>query len=475
MEKSNTRAIILAAGKSSRFKTGKSKLLYSVCGQAMILYPVKLLKAFNIPITIVVGHQANEIQKLIDKENFEDTKYVTQKQRLGTAHAVKESEKTWDKDNILILNGDTPLLTEEMIKSLIEKHIKNESQISFLAAHSLSPFGYGRVVKKDGNISIVEERSCTEDQRSITFINSGIYLVTKKFLIENIDKIEPNPISGEFYITDLVNIASQQKVNVQAISVPYDYIRGVNTLEELWAAEQIKRSETMKYWMARGVRFELAQSIHLDFNVKIGAGSFIGTGVHLIGNTSIGKNCTINAFSIIENTTIKDNTHIHSHSIVQNSTIGYKVHIGPFARVRNFTTLKDNVNIGNFVEIKNSSIKEGTKTKHLSFIGDAKIGKNVIIGAGTITCNDDGTKKNTTIIEDDVFIGSNNTLIAPLKIGSKTHSKGGSIINKNVPEGSIIIGKVKQETKNKNLKNDIQNLNINFIGATKAKGPQENL
>jgi bifunctional UDP-N-acetylglucosamine pyrophosphorylase / glucosamine-1-phosphate N-acetyltransferase len=485
METNNTRAIILAAGRSSRFNTNKSKLIYTVCGQPMILFPLKILHELKIPATIVVNYQANEIKEVINNAKLSNIDYVTQEKRLGTGNAVACTSKTWDKDNVLILNGDSPLLSKQLIKDLIEKHKSTNATLSFLSAHTFNPFGYGRVIKDGKKVSIVEEKNCTEDQKNITLVNTGIYLISKKFLVENIGKIEKNPVSEEYYITDLANMASEQNLKVNTISVPYDYVRGVNTLEELWAAEQIKRSQIIKNLMAQGVRFELAQSIHIDEGVEIGADSFIGTGAHIIAPSKIGKNCKINAFTIIENTTIDDNTHIHSHSVVQDSKIGSNVHVGPFARLRNNVEIGNNANIGNFVEVKNSKIDESSKAKHLSYLGDAQIGKNVNIGAGTITCNYDGTNKNQTIIEDNSFIGSNNSLVAPVKIEKNSYTAAGSTINQNVPQDSLAIARSKQENKkdyikkinNKNKKNQCCSNNtdskLNFMGAVKTNGIKE--
>ena len=477
----NTRAVILAAGRSTRFNTEKSKLLYNVCGQEMILYPLRILEMLNIPMTIVVGYQGSQIKEVIKTAGIKNVSFVTQKEPLGTGNAVAISKETWDKDNLLILNGDLPLLTAEIIETLIDEHQNNKAKISFLSSHSLNPFGYGRVIKQDEKLVIVEEKNCTQDQRFNTLINAGIYLISKDYLSENIDQLKIDSISKEFYLTDLVNLAGEQDLGVRTVPVPYDNIRGVNTLEELWAAEQIKRSDLMKYWMSQGVRFELAQSIHLDYDVEIGSGSFIGTGVHVIKGTKIGKNCIVNAFTILENAQVGDNTKIRSHTIIQDSTIGSGSVVGPFARLRQSVVLGDNVQIGNFVELKNSQVNDNSKMKHLTYIGDSKLGKNVNVGAGTITCNYDGANKHQTIMEDNVFIGSNNTLIAPLKIGENAYTAGGSIINKDVPAGSLAIGRAKQENKkyynSKSKKNDKENNNnqLSFMGAVKNDDTQQNL
>ncbi|MBD3231636.1 UDP-N-acetylglucosamine diphosphorylase/glucosamine-1-phosphate N-acetyltransferase [Candidatus Dependentiae bacterium] len=480
----NTLAVVLAAGKSTRFNTKKCKLLYTVCGQPMILYPLKVLNQLKIDSTLIIGYQADKIKQTIKNARIKNVSFAIQEEQLGTGHAVRFSKNYWNKENILILNGDSPLLKKDIIQNLLNMHADKKADVTFLSAHALNPFGYGRVIKTDTKIEIVEDKDCNEDQKFTTLINAGVYLFTKKFLEKNIDLIKKSSKSGEFYITDLVNLASSQNLKVQTIPVAYDDIRGVNTLEELWAVEQVKRSELMKYWMLKGVRFDLAQSIHLDYDVEIGTGSFIGAGTLLLKGTKIGKNCNVSALSIIEDSIIGDNSNIRSHSIIQQSKIGENSIIGPFARLRKDVIIGDNVEVGNFVEIKNSKIDNGTKLKHLSYIGDSKIGKSVNIGAGTITCNYDGFEKHETTIEDGVFVGSNNTIIAPIKISSEAYTAGGSTITKDVPSKSLAIARAKQEnkrdyaskikknntkSKTKKTSKNQNNLTLNFIGAVKDK------
>jgi bifunctional UDP-N-acetylglucosamine pyrophosphorylase/glucosamine-1-phosphate N-acetyltransferase len=485
-------AVILAAGKSTRFKTKKSKLLFSICGRPMIMYSIKVLEDLGFSITLVLGHQADQIQALREIEPVKNLSFVIQKEQLGTAHAVACAADKWSLyDNILIMNGDMPLITKELIEEAIEKHLQSCAVLTFLSTLVLDPTSYGRVVVLDGQYSVVEEKDCTFEQRQINKINAGIYVVNRKWLEENINRIQKSP-SGEYYLPDLILMASKQGVVVKEVPVAYDYVRGVNNMQELWTAEQIKRSEFIKYWMSEGVRFELAQSIHIEIDVKIGPGSFIGTGAHLLGKTEIGEGCFVGAFSIIENTKIGDETTIHSHSVIQDSEIGKNVHIGPFARLRHNVQIGNNVEVGNFVEIKNTQIGDNTKTKHLSYLGDAVIGSSVNIGAGTITCNYDGVNKYKTEIEDEAFIGSNNTLIAPLKIGKGAYTAGGSTISQDVPEGSLGIGRSRQENKIgyvqklkskkkdnslDDLEKDVEeNIKFNFMGAVKSDtDKQQNL
>lgn len=440
-------AVILAAGKSKRFNTGKTKQLATICGQPMIFYPIKALEKLEIPITVIVGKDSQELTSAIKSANFKNISFAIQEEQLGTAHAVLCSKNSWSKENILIINGDMPLITSDLLESLYRKHSEENLTLSFFTSYVLDPRGYGRIIDHEGRITVIEEKECTEENYNVNCINAGVYLVKKDFLEECLSKISSSKTTGEFYLPDIIRLASEQKLPLKKISVPYDNVRGVNTLKDLWMVEQIKRSELIDYWMSQGVRFELAQNIHIDIDVEIGRGSFIGTGVHLLAGTKVGANCFIGAFSIIEGTTIDNDSTIHSHSVIQDSKIGKNAHVGPFARLRNNVVLHDNVTIGNFVEVKKSEIGENTKAKHLSYLGDATLGSNVNIGAGTITCNHDGVNKHQTIVENDAYIGSNNTLIAPVVVGSGSYTAAGSTINQNVPAGDLAIARSIQVNK----------------------------
>ncbi len=447
MNKLNTRAIVLAAGKSTRFRTKKTKLLFSICGQSMVLYPLRALEALDIPITMVLGYQNELVTQEITNAGVKNVTYVIQKEQLGTGHAVACTQHTWDQDNVLILYGDMPLLTKELIQQIIAEHATHEATITFFTSYVIDPTGYGRILENDGKMQIIEEKDCTDEQRYINRVNAGIYIMKKTFLDEYIPKLGKSSVTGEIYLPDLIKFACDANLPVRAISVPYDNVRGVNTLQELWSVEQIKRSELIKHWMSKGVRFELAQSIHLDIDIDIASGSFIGTGVHLLRKTKIGEECFIGAYTILENTTVGDHTVIHSHTVIQDSIIGSDAHVGPFARLRNNVTVGNETAIGNFVELKNANVGNNSKMSHLSYLGDTNIGSHVNIGAGTITCNYDGVNKNTTTIEDNAFIGSNNTLVAPLTVGKGAYTAAGSVVTNDVPAEALAIAREKQVNK----------------------------
>lgn len=445
----NVQAIILAAGKSTRFNTDKTKLAETVCGQAMILYPTKLLAQLNIAITLVVGYQQEIIRNIIKKQHGETIDFVVQEKQEGTGHALACTKALWQKDHILVLNGDVPLITTQTLTSLYEAHRNNNAAMSFVTSYCTDEAakGYGRVVKNGNSMAIVEAKDFTGDSAQHCFINAGIYLIKRDFLESYIATLNDNNASKEFYITDLVKIASENNLTVTTLQAPFDTIRGINTFQELYKAEEIKRWELIHYWMDNGVRFLNPDHVRIDLMCTIGAGSLIGSGVHITGNSIIGKNCIMSEFSSLENVILEDTVTIHSHSVIKNSFIKSHAEVGPFAHIRSQTTVGYNSVIGNFVEVKNSTIAEHSKAKHLTYLGDATIGSQVNIGAGTITCNYDGVNKHKTIIEDNAFVGSNNTLIAPITIGNNAFTAAGSTLTHNVPENALAIARSHQTTK----------------------------
>ncbi len=444
----NLQAIILAAGKSTRFNTEKTKLAQSICGQPMILFATKLLEQLNIFTTVVVGYQAEIIKNIITTAHGETVAFVTQEKQEGTGHALACSKASWNYDYILVLNGDVPLVTAETITTLYEEHIKTGAAISFVTAYNPDDSAsYGRIVKTDTTIAIVEAKDFTGDATQHCFINAGIYLINKDFLINYIATLNDNNANKEFYITDLVKIASENNLTITTINAPFDTIRGINTFQELWVAEQIKRLELINYWMDHGVRFMLPSTVTLDLTTTIGEGSQIGGNVHL-HNTILGTNCIIKEFSSLENVILENEAIIDSHCVLKNAYIKTGAHVGPFAHLRSNVTIETHSIIGNFVEIKNSIIGTHTKAKHLTYIGDAVVGARVNIGAGTITCNYDGVNKNRTIIKDDAFIGSNNTLIAPIMIGHNAFTAAGSTLTEDVPDNALAIAREPQINKN---------------------------
>lgn len=445
----NIQAIILAAGKSTRFNTEQTKLAQTLCGTAMILFPTKLLQQLQITTTVVVGYQQDVIKKIISDEHGDTIAFVAQENQKGTGHALACTKNSWEKNNILVMNGDVPLVTAEIIESLYNEHIQHNAAISFVTSCNpdATNTSYGRVITTETSIAIVEAKDFVGNINDNHPINAGIYLINKDFLHNYSAMLTDSNASKEFYITDLVSIASNNNLPVATINAPFDTIRGINTFNELEKAEQIKRSHLIQHWMNNGVRFSFATNVHLDCNVTIGQGSYIGNGVHLRGNTAIGKNCTVAEFSSLDNVIMEDNTTINSHCLIKDTYIKSGSKVGPFAHLHSNVTAGPNTTIGNFVEVKNSTIGANTKAKHLTYIGDATVGSRVNIGAGTITCNYNGVSKHRTTIKDNAFIGSNNTLIAPLTVGNNAFTAAGSTITDDVPDNALAIARSHQTNK----------------------------
>ncbi|MBA3954938.1 bifunctional UDP-N-acetylglucosamine diphosphorylase/glucosamine-1-phosphate N-acetyltransferase GlmU [Candidatus Dependentiae bacterium] len=442
-------ALILAAGKSSRFNTAASKLTFTLCGQEMIAYPVQTLCQLAIPVTVILGYQKEQIRSILEKYTFNNVHYSEQIEQRGTGHAVLSTQKAWHADNILVLNGDMPLINKEIIQELIDTHEQSHATITFVTAHNPDTAlgGYGRVIKENGTVAIVEARDFTQDPAEHCCINAGIYLIKRSFLEQELPNLEINRASGELYITDLIKRASDKKQKIETVNAPFDLVRGVNTLKELWVAEQIKKAEIIHYWMDKGVRFMAAQNVAIDQQVALESDTVIGAGVQLRGTTRIASGCTIDAFSIITNSLIGARSTVLSHSVITNSILEEQVQVGPFAHIHRSSTLKDNSVIGNFVEVSKSIVGAKTKAKHLAYVGQSVIGESVTVGAGTVTCNYNSVSKNTTHVEDNVFIGSNTTLIAPVTLGKDCFIAAGSTITHSVPSEALAIARSRQENK----------------------------
>lgn len=442
-------AIILAAGKSSRFNTSKSKLVHTICGLEMIVYPVSLVAQFTNTISLVVGYQKELLKETLAQHPFTIT-YTEQAVQAGTGHALLCTQSDWSKDHILVMNGDMPLVTTSIIDSLLKAHLDSNAVMSFVTAHCNEPDNrYGKVITENGKISIIEAKNfiSTATSQETSCINAGIYLFKRSFLEEALNKITQDTLTKEIYITDLVGYASELGLKVTTVPAPFDAIRGVNTLKELWTVEHIKRSELIHHFMNTGVRFEAAQHVILDYNVHIEPDTHIGAGVILRAGTTVGKNSSIDAFSVLNNAKIGDNVTIYSHSSLTNCIINNNTFIGPFARIHQNSTVEEHATIGNFVEISKSTLGKKSKAKHLSYLGQATIGQNVNIGAGTIICNYNGVSKNNTDIKDNAFVGSNSCLIAPVTIGKGSIVAAGSIITQPVPDNALAIARERQVNK----------------------------
>jgi len=446
-------AIILAAGLGKRMKSDTPKVLHPVAGRPMLFYPVQVIKNLGLKkAIIIVGHKAEKVMEILDSElrtPNSELKFVKQEPQLGTGHAVLCAEnvlKAW-KGDILILSGDVPLITKQTILGLLDLHAKKKAAISFISTVIADPSGYGRVLRDENNSvkRIVEDKDSSIEEKAINEINTGIYCINAQFLFSGLKNIKRENAQGEYYLPDLIEMAAKAKQKVACLThINPAEVMGINNRIELAQANGVMRERINNELMLSGVSLIDPETTYIHYGVKIGKDTTIYPNVFLEGNTNIGKGCLIEQGCMIQNSHIGDGSKIKSNSVIESSEIGGQVSIGPFARIRPDSTIGDGARIGNFVEVKKSRIGRGTKANHLSYLGDAIIGKDVNIGAGTITCNYDGVKKHQTIIEDGAFIGSDTQLIAPVKVGKNAYIGSGSTITKNVPPGSLALSRIEQ-------------------------------
>ena len=439
-------SLILAAGKGTRMKSERSKVVHEVNGVPMVKMVSKLLKNVGIEKSIyILGHRKEEVLATIG-----EVEYVEQAEQLGTGHAVLIAKEKIEenKDDVLITYGDTPLLTEETINRMKEQFYKENLDCIILSCNMKDPFAYGRIIKKDGNVvDVVEEKEATEEQKKIKEVNTGVYIFKYKSLIDALGKINNNNIKREYYLTDAIKILSDGGYKVGSYKIDdEDEVLGVNSKAQLAQANKILRDRKNLQLMDNGAILIDPATTYIEENVEIGEDTVIYPNVIIQGDTKIGKNCVILSNTRIENSVIKDNVKIES-SLIEKSTLEEGVTVGPFAHLRPKAHLKENVHVGNFVEIKNAVLEKGVKAGHLTYLGDAEVGENTNIGAGTITCNYDGKNKHKTKIGKESFIGSNSIIVAPVEIGKESFTAAGSVITKNVPDSTLAFGRARQINK----------------------------
>ncbi|MGL6023031.1 MAG: bifunctional UDP-N-acetylglucosamine diphosphorylase/glucosamine-1-phosphate N-acetyltransferase GlmU [Cetobacterium sp.] len=440
------KTLILAAGKGTRMKSELPKVLHKVCGVPMVQKIVETCsKIGSIENILILGHKKEEVLKVL-----QNSEYVVQNEQLGTGHAViqaKEKLKNFD-GTVMILCGDTPLLREETLKDLYNYHKSTKSTTTILTSIYQNPFGYGRILKNDGEVvGIIEEKEATDEIKKIKEVNAGVYCFEAAELLIALEKIDNKNEKGEYYLTDVISINVKDGKKVEAFLLEdNNEILGINSKVELEKANSIMRKRINKEHMENGVIFIDKNTTYIEESVKIGEDTIIYPGVVLEGNTSIGENCEILGNTRIIDCKIGNNVRIES-SVLEESIVEDKVTIGPFAHLRPKSHLKEEVHIGNFVEIKKSVLEKGVKAGHLTYLGDATVGEKTNIGAGTITCNYDGKNKFKTTIGKNAFIGSDTMLVAPVNIGENSLVGAGSVITKDVPENALAVSRSKQVIK----------------------------
>jgi bifunctional UDP-N-acetylglucosamine pyrophosphorylase/glucosamine-1-phosphate N-acetyltransferase len=456
--------IVMAAGLGKRMRSKQAKVLHSVAGQAMVLYSVGLgLRVAGDPVAVVVGHQADLVRQVIDratsgKSGNSPVAIVEQREQLGTGHAVLQSRpvfavgKRGAPSNYLILNGDTPLLQETTVRELLRVHEAEGATVTILTAVLADASGYGRVVRRnsaEGGVSrIVEDRDANTEEQAIHEINVGTYVVDGEFLFSALEKLDPSNAQGEYYLTDIIRLAERAGQRVAAVVLDNpDEGLGVNTRRQLAEAEQVVRQQIRDRWLDAGVTMIDPASTWIDAAVMIGRDTVLYPNVMLEGTTAIGEDCVLRSFTRLTDCTVGNGVEILDHCVVAESHIEDEAHVGPFVHLRPGVVVRKKAKVGNFVEMKKTDLGEGSKANHLSYLGDAKIGKGVNIGAGTITCNYDGLQKFQTVIGDGVFLGSDTQLIAPVTIGAGAIIAAGTTVTKDVPADALVIGRVPQENR----------------------------
>lgn len=441
-------AIILAAGKGTRMKSDLPKVLHKVAGISMLEHVFRSVNAINPEKTVtVIGHKAELVEQVLAGQ----TEFVRQTEQLGTGHAVMMAEPVLENltGQTLVIAGDTPLITGESLKNLIDFHINHKNVATILTAEADNPFGYGRIVRNQHGevLKIVEQKDASDFEQQIKEINTGTYVFDNARLFEALKNINTNNAQGEYYITDVIGIFRENGEKVGAYTLKdFDESLGVNDRVALATAEGVMRRRINQQHMVNGVSFVNPDATYIDVDVEIAPEVQVEANVTLKGQTKIGAETILTNGTYIVDSVIGERTVI-TNSMIEESSVADGVTVGPYAHIRPGSSLAKDVHVGNFVEVKGSSIGENTKAGHLTYIGNSEVGANVNFGAGTITVNYDGQKKYKTIIGDNVFVGSNSTIIAPVELGDNSLVGAGSTITKDVPADAIALGRGRQINK----------------------------
>lgn len=441
------KTIILAAGEGTRMKSKKSKVLHKLLGKEILFYVVNASQINDSKTIIIAGKNQTYIRENYGSAIIKEQK-IGPEYPYGTGYAVSLAlDEIDDKDTVLILNGDIPLITKKSIENFIKYHEKEENSCTVLSTVVQNSTGYGRIVRDENSkfIKIVEHKDAKKNELLINEINIGIYAFKGEDLKKSITLLETNNSQNELYLTDCVKILKNKSLKVGAfLSENSSEFYGINNKKELSEAEDILRKRINDEYMQEGVIMQTPDIISIEPGVKIGRDTVISGYVKITGNTTIGESCVIEGSTRIEDSIIDDFVKI-DNSVIEKSQVGAKTDIGPFAHLRPNSKLNTNIHIGNFVEVKNSTIDKGTKAGHLAYIGDSDLGKDINIGCGVIFVNYDGKFKHRSVVEDDSFIGSNSNIVAPVQLKKESYIAAGSTITNNVPEGNLSIERSEQK------------------------------
>jgi bifunctional UDP-N-acetylglucosamine pyrophosphorylase/glucosamine-1-phosphate N-acetyltransferase len=441
----NTDFIILAAGKGSRMGGDLPKVLNLLGGKPLVQHLLDTVSSIkDSHVKLVVGYKPELVKSSLNISK--KTEFILQKKQLGTAHAVKQTLKGLRSNSVsLILYGDGPLVKKQTLSRLIASAEKGN--LSILTYEPEDPHGYGRIVRGKGGLvkKIVEHKDASAEERKISEVNSGILAIKTKHLKELVIKISNKNAAKEYYLTDIVELANKADIPVKATVVAdHKQVLGVNTSEELHDLERQYQEDLARQLINKGARVADTSRIDIRGELSVGLGSFLDINAVFEGSNKIGKNVSIGPNCYIKDSVLADDVKVMANTVIEDSIVGSGCALGPFARIRGGTRMETGSELGNFVEANRSHIGPSSKAKHLTYLGDAELGRKVNVGAGTITCNYDGKNKNKTIMGDNSFIGSNSSLVAPVKLGKDSYTGAGSVITKNVKDGELAIGRGRQ-------------------------------
>ncbi len=445
-------AVVLAAGKGTRMKSAIPKVLHPACGKPLVSWPVEsVLVVGASPVVVVTGHRHDLVDAELAGRFGNRVKTVHQTELKGTGHAARMALPLLEgfTGTVLLVYGDCPLLTGQHLAGLVDLRARTGAPVALWTARAPDPTGYGRIVRgADGLLErIVEHRDASEAERAVDEINPGVYAVDAAFLRAALDKLEPNNAQGELYLTDIVALARTEGRGVPTYAVPVGETLGVNDRAQLAEAAEVLRARVINSAMLDGVTFVDPKSAYVDASVRFHHDVVVGPNAVLSGNTTVGEGAQIGAGCVLHDTQVDEGLVVHPYSVCDGARIGPRCIVGPFARLRPGAVLEDGAHVGNFVELKKTRLGKGSKANHLAYLGDADIGRGVNIGAGTITCNYDGIGKHPTVIADEVFIGSNATLVAPVEIQRGAYVAAGSVITDEVPPDALAFGRARQTNK----------------------------
>ena len=444
--------VILAAGKGTRLKSRRPKVLHEIGGKPLLLHVIAAARTIveADDIHVVIGHQA---ERVIETVSFTGVRFVEQTEQRGTGHAIQcAADAIRDYESVLVLSGDVPLIRPETIERLWSFHREQEASMTILTARPENPFGYGRIVRKDPAGAevegIVEQKSLRPEQQGIGEINSGIYAFRTDALLAQLGKLQANNAHGELYLTDVAALLVEAGKKVVAVEASEAVeVLGANTIAEMMELDAALRAATAARLMASGVTIFRPETCVIDAHVHVGPDTVIEPFVQLLGNTRIGSDCHIRSYTVVENSTIGDHVLLRQSCILTDSQVEEGAKIGPFSHLRPGSEIGPDAHVGNFVETKKARLGKGAKANHLTYLGDAEVGAGSNIGAGVITCNYDGVNKFKTVIGEKVFVGSDSTLVAPVTIGNGAYIGAASCITHEVPADALAVARSHQMTK----------------------------